>query len=73
MKTETSFYQITKEAEKFMFKKEYLITNLVQPQPEKDFPFVLINYKGNKYTVQSWEYYFHDETTELRVFIIFLA
>ena len=73
MKTETSFYLISKEAEKFLFKKDFLVPNLIQPYLEEDYPFVLINYAGNKYTVQSWEYFFHDEKTELRVYLVFLA
>jgi len=73
MKTETSFYLITKEAEKFLFKKDFLVPNLIQPYLEKDYPFVLINYGDNKYTIQSWEYYFDDEITELRVYLVFLA
>jgi len=73
MKTETSFYLITKEAEKFLFKKDFLVPNLIQPYLEKDYPFVLINYGDNKYTIQNWEYYFDDEITELRVYLVYLA
>jgi hypothetical protein len=73
MKTETSFYLITKETEKFLFKKDFLVPNLIQPYLEKDYPFVLINYGDNKYTIQNWEYYFDDEITELRVYVVFLA
>ena len=73
MKTETSFYLLTKEAEKFLFKKDFLVPNLIQPYLEKDYPFVLINYAGNKYTIQNWEYFFYDDKTELKVYLVFLA
>ena len=71
MNTETRFYQVTQKGEHFLFSKNFLIPNL--NQPPQGFNYVAVNYNGNKYRIESWEYDFINDKTELKVYILLLS